>query len=587
MVNKNKKKEGRVSIGMILFGLIFVAVGVAVVVGLMLPMLRDGWHAQTWPQVQATLLATDLEQHYSDNSYTYEVTARYRYRYDGQDYEGTRVGLTVGSDNIGDWHQRIHRRLQRALSNSDSITVYVNPDDPADAVINRDIRWGYLGLLSLFPLVFGGVGAGIATAAFNRRQPLPTDSDIPQRPVSPVKIDSGGKAGMWGSWFFALIWNGISAPLFFAIPEEFAKGNKLILIGGLFPLIGIGILIYAVRATMEYRRFGKIELAMDPYPGAIGGEMAGTLDIPVKLSRQDHYTATLSCIHVYTTGSGKNRSTKHKVVWQESGTPAAFATGTGTRLVVRFQVPEGLPDSAPASSDYHMWKLTVRGEIPGVDLNRSFEIPMEVGTTTSGTLGKHTLTVENGPPPEIPSSLLRMTSTPHGTLMIYPMARMKGAAFATVLFGSIFLAVAYFAGQHIDGMGWLFSGVFGVVGLAVLLWGLWMPFNSLKVVASPQGVMIQRRWLNIPLFSRRMARDVITDIERVQGMQSQVGNKTIIYYQIQARGRDGRTLTLGENIPDNLMADRILRKIKEATGVSIKTTSLHVDTAPAAESKLS
>ena len=91
---------------------------------------------------------------------TYEAQTRYRYQVAGKDYESTRVGLDAlsNSDNIDDWHRQWVGRLQTAQAAGQRITVWVNPDDPSQSLIDRSVRWSLQIFRLPFALVFTGVG---------------------------------------------------------------------------------------------------------------------------------------------------------------------------------------------------------------------------------------------------------------------------------------------------------------------------------------------------------------------------------------------------------------------------------------------
>jgi hypothetical protein len=59
--------------------------------------------------------------------------------------------------------------------------------------------------------------------------------------------------------------------------EFFDKGNKLAVLGLLFPAVGAGLLVWAVRATLRWRKFGSSTFEMTTLPGVIGGPLRGTI----------------------------------------------------------------------------------------------------------------------------------------------------------------------------------------------------------------------------------------------------------------------------------------------------------------------
>ena len=119
--------------------------------------LYDSWRMGDWVQVEATLMSGGYETHSGDDSYTYEAYAEYHYTYQGRRFTADRVGISSGADNIGKYQQEIGRNLQRAHANGDAILVWVNPDDPSQAIIDRGVRWGLIGFKMIFVVVFGGV----------------------------------------------------------------------------------------------------------------------------------------------------------------------------------------------------------------------------------------------------------------------------------------------------------------------------------------------------------------------------------------------------------------------------------------------
>lgn len=154
-------------IGAMLFSGVFMlgfgGGGVFVGVLPLLDTVRQAWIVRDWVPVSAQVLDTQLEQHRgSKGSITYLLTARYGYRYQGHDFEATRVGLEPrpGADNIGDWHERWHALLTDARSREAPVAAWVNPAQPGQAVLERRVRWGLALFRVPFALLFTAVGVG-------------------------------------------------------------------------------------------------------------------------------------------------------------------------------------------------------------------------------------------------------------------------------------------------------------------------------------------------------------------------------------------------------------------------------------------
>lgn len=156
-----------------------------------------------------------------------------------------------------------------------------------------------------------------------------------------------------------------------------------------FPAVGLGLLWKAVVMTREYRHYGTVELVMDPYPAAIGGQMGGTILVPrlgvEELAAPDaEVTVTLECIYTYVSGSGKNRTRQERILWAERGKPKIETAGQGVRFAFRFDLPGDLPEAdIEQSSRYHFWRLSVKADIEGVDLERQYDIPAFHGDARS------------------------------------------------------------------------------------------------------------------------------------------------------------------------------------------------------------
>lgn len=134
----------------------------------MVSTLRDAWGAREWVKVRADVISAEMQQGTGRRSSTYRADAVYRYTFDGKEYTGSRLGISTmgGSDNIGDWQEEMAEFLESARNEKRTINVFVNPDRPTEAVVDRAIRWPMLLFLTPFALGFGGVGVGALVAAW-------------------------------------------------------------------------------------------------------------------------------------------------------------------------------------------------------------------------------------------------------------------------------------------------------------------------------------------------------------------------------------------------------------------------------------
>lgn len=117
--------------------------------------------ASQWVATPAKVLEYDLavsssSMHNKTSSRTSRVTAKYTYTYSGQEYTGTVVDFTA--DHADNFAQERRADQMRMLAEGD-ITVYVNPENPDEAVVDRSLP----AEKSLFTIVFLLFPCGFAT----------------------------------------------------------------------------------------------------------------------------------------------------------------------------------------------------------------------------------------------------------------------------------------------------------------------------------------------------------------------------------------------------------------------------------------
>ena len=387
----SKRTGSRAGAGCLaLFALPFAAVGVGAFVWAGKTLL-DWRAASGWAAVPAEIVNVELEEHEDDDgATTYKTTATYRYDYAGQTHTGHRVAIDFGSDNIGDFQQRIYYELRGAHGRGAPITAYVDPNEPANAVLNRELRVGLLAIKGVFALVFGGAGFGLLFGArFGAKKLAAQNALREQFPDQPWRWRpewangriAGSARGMaYVSIGFAAIWNLISLPMLFVIPGEIAGGNTVAAIGLLFPLIGIGLAAWAIRAWLQLKRFKVATLTLDRLPVALGGRLKGTIRVEAAVPVTTDFRVELACVETRTSGSGKNRERHERMLWQKQWRVPRHQcqiTEAFTTIPVDAPVPADQPattvDDEPAEI---AWRLDVTGECPGPDFWSRFELPV-------------------------------------------------------------------------------------------------------------------------------------------------------------------------------------------------------------------
>ena len=547
----------------VLFGLLFFAVGAGFLLLSVLPNLWDALRMRDWVQVPAEVVAVDLKTRDSGDSTTYKVTARFGYDINGHHYSGQRVGIADGAgDNVGDWQRDTWRRLKARTHT----TLWVNHRDPSESVFDRELRWGLLGFKMIFVVVFGGFGAVVLW--YVNRTPKSAPPGLPawqtRAEWSNNRIRSSARSTLWFAWGFALFWNAISSPIPFILPAELARGNQLAWVAIIFPLVGVGLLARAIRQTLNWRRFGSTLLHMDPFPGALGGDVGGTVELRLAYHSRYRFLVTLTCQHVSTRRSENGRQTVREVKWQDEQLAEVHAGMYGTRLHFLFHPPGDLPESSEAGAAWDEWSIQISAGLPGTDFERSWEIPvfLNAGPQTARDRTRD-YRIESSTQ-ALSEKMVRIRETGEGVELYYPYLRHPGLAFGTLLTGGGFVGFAWlFHALGEDGLSVLFIGLFALAGGLILVWGLYLLGNSLRVTAGRQGLTTLRG-----LFGLRFARHVdageITAIERSIGMQASQGSQSRAYYRIEVLTRDGRRIMAGAGIPGVSSVDAIIRRLEQA-----------------------
>jgi len=534
---------------------------------------------QGWVQAEAQLQRGGYETHRGDDTDTYEAYAVYSYTYQGQTYVADRVSIDGGSDNIGSYQQDLGSNLSDAHSRGEAILVYVDPNDPSAAIIDRGIRWGMIGFKSIFLFVFGGVGLGLLIYAW--RAPREKDKSDPRFRDSPWLMDddwqsatirSNSKASMVGVWAFAALWNLISAPLPFVMYDEVVnKKNYIALIALLFTAVGIWLLVWAIRRTLEWRRFGATPVTLDPFPGSIDGHVGGTIELGLPFDPANDFQLTLTNIHSYVSGSGKNRSRNEKAHWQDAIVAHAEPGSKGTRLSFRFDIPGGLRESDTDHDDsYYLWRLNVNAELDGTDIDRSYEIPVYATATQSRHLSRMAMERASEKQTAIADKavlkVVRLIQKASGRHMFYPMGRNMGASMIGFVVGAVFAAVGWFLifseGQR------LFGSVFGGIGALVAVGTLYSMANSLDVSRDVNGIKTVRRVFGIPVKRVHMRSHSFVQLLKDSKYQSNGGGKHVMHYSIYALGAHGDKVVVGEGFKGESEANAAIRLIGQELRLS-------------------
>ncbi|NOX70350.1 MAG: DUF3592 domain-containing protein [Gammaproteobacteria bacterium] len=567
-----------------LFTLPFFGVGVWMLFAISGQMM-ESWQMQSWVPVQAYLSDAGYETYPGDDTSTYKAFATYTYQYRGQEYANDRVAIAGGADNIGDYQTDLGRRLSTLWSRGELVQVYVNPENPNDSIIDRELRWGLMGFKAIFLFVFGGVGLGLIIRVLRARKPADTTDSIYQAQPwllndnwKTSAIRSSSKSSMYLTWGIAAFWNLISAPLPFVTYREIVeKDNYAALFALLFPLVGIGMIVWAARRTLEWRRFGAAPVVLDPFPGAIGGNVGGVIDINLPYVPGTVFRLTLTSIYSYSSGSGDNRSRRETAKWQNSQVAQAESAENGTRLVFRFDVPGDLAesDAKRSGNNYNLWRLNVQADLAGVDFDRDYEIPVYATGESSLDLSDYNMQSAGSEQSRlddlVAKEIFEVRRGPSGTELFYPAGRNRLSALMGTIAGGVFAGAGWFLifseGQTV------FGSVFAGIGSLIILGSLYAVTNSLLVVGEAGYLKTVRRVMGISVRTRKMLRNNFVRFSRRRSSQSQIGSKHVIHYSVYMVDKLGQKLVVGEGFRGEGETTAATHLIASELGLAVESGS--------------
>ena len=343
-------------------------------------------------------------------------------------------------------------------------------------------------------------------------------------------------------WGFAIVWNLLAVPALLAFSDELNKGNQLIWFILLFPLVGIYLIGMAIHKTLDWRRFGQMKVKLEPYPGAIGGDVAGTIHLSTPLPAGTPVNVSLDCVLHYRQGKNSRQS----IVWQHNSLFEPLQSSRSTTVQFLFAVPADLPQSSTGSNNHHVWTLRVSAELPGVDLIRQIELPVFcTKEKASASFQRSIKTLPN----DADSIATLFASDSSEEQAIIGDHRNKG--FGTGLtvglgFMAIGTGLAYFIG-HLQNETFLlgFGALFSLIGFAIFWFSISSRFRHYYLRLSQP--MLEFRYESLLGGNTvTLNYDEIAAVTTESRGSMTVGNKHYQFFNLGLKLKNGEALRIGD-----------------------------------------
>lgn len=345
--------------------------------------------ARSWVETPCEVIESRVATHAGDDGDTYSVEAVYRYTVAGREYRSERYDFFPGSTSGYEGKARIVESLPPGTRT----VCWVDPEDPAEAVLTRRITTEYL--FGLIPLAFVAVGLGgivlvlvgvrkkRARVAGGRPEWLPeqdaeSDSETHEafeagRPVAmtagasePIVLEARhsplGK--LLGITFIALFWNGIVSVFVYHAWQGWRTGSPdgcLTLF--LVPFVAVGVLLLVGVPYQFLALFNpRPRLTLTPGRLALGGEAELAWSFSGWPGRIRRLEVSLEGVEEadYTRGTDRHTDRETFATYRllESTRPVEIAQG-----YARVAIPADTMHTFEAPDNRIVWTLKVQGEI--------------------------------------------------------------------------------------------------------------------------------------------------------------------------------------------------------------------------------
>jgi hypothetical protein len=395
-----------------------------------------------------------------------------------------------------------------------------------------------------------------------------TGDDAGLRPST--RIAGNTRANVKGLWFFAVLWNVVSAPVLVYIPPELAR-QPVAALGFLFPIVGVGLIAWALVTTARSHRFGATWLDTSHGPARPGStwHAAVMARLPQPEGGEGYAVSLkLTCLQRTISRSSDDSSERERILWQEEteidSSRIAFG-GEQASIPVRFDIPaDALITTAVGKGEGVLWVLTAEAALPGLNLKEDFDVPVR---RTAGPGGPES------PQPHAQATIVSVDDLARSGITVQPApggmafryARMRNVPFAIGITTFTALWTGALWVQIYLGFPWFFPIVTGLFELLLAFITLELWLGTTTVTAAAGELRVRHALLGIG-GTRVIAAAEVASIELHIGMQTQ-GRYGTPYYDVRARLKSGRKRTLGSGVRNKRHAEWLAAQMRAAVGL--------------------
>lgn len=410
-----------------------------------------------------------------------------------------------------------------------------------------------------------------------------------------------GKA-LFVHWLFPVVFGAFSVPIIFEFkPNEWSFSGVIdiftrdpfLTLFLLFPVVSIAMFGSAIYKTMQHRKFKNTYCDLITTPGVVGGSLKAIVWAGYKHDPNDSILLGLACYRTVTTGSGDDRRSTKKLVWKHEHTVDSASIGRQTNteqtiIPVAIAIPRtSEPTTLGSANEPISWELDVSSEIPGIDFQATFDVPVLV---TAESDNANVDPVEMNFNPEEPQYQPGILIQENADSLVFdaPAGRavaMKiGFTIPVVIMTCIFIGFAFRAWsaatndsgtpQNSERNFEIFDSMFGLMSHVIPLFALSFMILIFGLIALSLWfvhvrVIMQRDRITIVKSALRFERTQEIDPSDVRGteVKSNMSSGEVHYFHVSLRLQGTKKVSLFGNIRRIQEGNDIAEKIESFLGL--------------------
>ncbi len=372
----------------------------------------------------------------------------------------------------------------------------------------------------------------------------------------------------------------IESALYRLQASEFTRFDPLLVLPGML-LLGLLGLPRAGREFLRWRRDRELVLTLDPVPAALDGELGGSLTLPLHLPPDAGLRVTLNCMRRVIT-KGKNASVSDELLWQSPAVTRQLKSVKGTRVEFCASLSEQQPETSFAEGKRRVW-WAIHVEVSTSGFDAMFPVPVSAEASKKHSdyrfseLEKQQALETTHEPVH---SWQQAGDSADSVSIDFPAGRSGKAAWVLMLVGLVFTGVAIFMGYNLADelnsertsyFALMVQSIillgFGLFSPGLLLAGIYMRFNRLRLEAGTHELVTTRQFMGL-------AKRRVTPVAEIEGLAERVvgrmgqGVASELDYAIDAYLHDGQRVRLGDGIQGQQELEQLMARLRRVTGIS-------------------